>query len=65
MSYAALLVHLGAHADWQSRVRLAADLAHRFQAALIGIAGWLSSPAFALDDLAADQDIADMPKGGT
>ena len=60
MSYAALLVHLGAHDDWQSRVRLAADLAHRFQAALIGVAGWLSSPAFALDDLAADQDIADM-----
>ena len=59
MSYAALLVHLGAHGDWQSRVRLAADLAHRFQAALIGVAGWLSSPAFALDDSMADQDTTD------
>ena len=65
MSYAALMVHLGAHDDWQGRVRLAADLAHRFQAALIGIAGWLSSPAFAIDDIAADQDTADMPKAGT
>ena len=59
MSYAALMVHLGAHADWHGRVRLAADLAHRFQAALIGIAGWLSSPAFAIDDIAADQDTGD------
>jgi nucleotide-binding universal stress UspA family protein len=53
------MVHLGAHADWHGRVRLAADLAHRFQAALIGIAGWLSSPAFAIDDIAADQDTTD------
>ncbi len=59
MSYAAMMVHLGAHADWQGRVRLAADLAHRFQAVLIGIAGWLSSPAFAIDDIAADEDTTD------
>ena len=59
MSYAAMMVHLGAHADWHGRVRLAADLAHRYQAALIGIAGWLSSPAFALDDVAADVDTTD------
>lgn len=59
MSYAALMVHLGAHADWHGRVRLAADLAHRYQAALIGIAGWLSSPAFAIDDIAADLDTTD------
>jgi nucleotide-binding universal stress UspA family protein len=58
MSYAALMVHLGAHTDWHGRVRLAADLAHRFDAALIGIAGWLSSPAFALD-VAADVDSTD------
>jgi nucleotide-binding universal stress UspA family protein len=56
MSYAALLVHLGAHGDWQNRVRLASGLAHRLQATLIGVAGWLSSPAFALDDIAADVD---------
>jgi nucleotide-binding universal stress UspA family protein len=59
MSYAALMVHLGAHADWQGRVRLTVDLAHRFDAALIAIAGWLSSPAFAIDDIAADQDTTD------
>lgn len=59
MSYAALLVHLGAHGDWQSRVRLAADLAHRYQAALIGVAGWLSNSAFALDDSMAGQDTRD------
>lgn len=59
MSYAAMMVHLGAHADWHGRVRLAADLAHRYQAALIGTAGWLSSPAFALDDVAADIGTSD------
>lgn len=44
MSYAALMVHLGAERDWTKRVRLAADLAVRFQSALIGVAGWLPIP---------------------
>jgi nucleotide-binding universal stress UspA family protein len=54
MSYAALMVHVGAERDLNHRVRLAADLATRFQAALIGIAGWLPTPAFAIDDNAVD-----------
>jgi hypothetical protein len=55
MSYAALMVHVGAERDLNHRVRLAADLANRFQAALIGIAGWLPSPPFAIDDSAVDE----------
>ena len=39
MSYAALMVHFDAAPSAHRRVRLAVDLANRFQAALIGIAG--------------------------
>ena len=59
MSYAALMVHLGAGRDWNKRVRLAADLADRFQSALIGVAGWLPIPAFAIDDIAANDETTD------
>lgn len=55
MSYAALMVHVGTERDWSQRVAVAADLAVRFDAALIGIAGYLASPAFAINDAAADQ----------
>jgi nucleotide-binding universal stress UspA family protein len=54
MSLAALLVHCDA--DCGNRLRLASDLAARLHAALIGTAGWLSRPAYALDDLAAEDD---------
>ena len=46
MSYEAMMVHLDAERDSEQRVQLALDLAHRFQAALIGVAGWALSPAF-------------------
>ncbi len=59
MSYAALMVHLGAERDWSKRVNLAADLAHRFEAALIGVAGWLPSAALPGDDIAADGEPTD------
>jgi nucleotide-binding universal stress UspA family protein len=52
------MVHLGAERDLSNRVRLAADLANRFQSALIGVAGWLPSPSFAIDDSAVDDKTA-------
>ena len=50
MPYAALMVHVGTERDWSRRVAVAAELAGRFDAALIGVAGWLASPAFAIDE---------------
>jgi nucleotide-binding universal stress UspA family protein len=47
MSFAALMVHLDVEHDCEPRVQLALDLAHRFQAGLIGIAGMALRPAFA------------------
>jgi nucleotide-binding universal stress UspA family protein len=40
MSYATLMVHVDADAELSGRVRVAADLAERFRAHLIGVAGW-------------------------
>lgn len=47
MCYEALMVHLDVGRDSEQRVQLALDLADRFQAALIGVAGWTLQPAFA------------------
>ena len=47
MSFAAMMVHLDVERDCEQRVQLALDLADRFQAALIGIAGLALRPAFA------------------
>jgi hypothetical protein len=46
MSFAAMMVHLDVERDCEQRVQLALDLAHRFEAALIGIAGLPLRPAF-------------------
>jgi hypothetical protein len=46
MSYAAMMVHLDADRDSEQRVQLALDLADRFEASLIGIAGLALRPAF-------------------
>ena len=59
MSYVALMVHLGGERNWSKRVHLAADLAGRFNSALIGVAGWLPMPAFALDDIPIADDTTD------
>jgi nucleotide-binding universal stress UspA family protein len=53
VSYAALMVHVGTERDWNGRVAVATELAVRFDAALIGVAGWLASPAFAINDASA------------
>jgi nucleotide-binding universal stress UspA family protein len=47
MSFAAMMVHLDVERDCKQRVQFALDLADRFQAALIGIAGLALRPTFA------------------
>ena len=49
MSYAAVMVHLDGRQESQGRLRLAVDLADRFDAALIGAAGWVYLPSFLAD----------------
>jgi nucleotide-binding universal stress UspA family protein len=56
MSYAALMVHFDAGPSSQRRLKLAIDLANRFEAALIGVAGRSYLPAFiANNGTAADE----------
>ena len=47
MGYAAMMVHLDVERDSEQRIQFALDLADRFQAALIGVAGLELRPAFA------------------
>jgi hypothetical protein len=44
MSYASRMVHLDAEQNSKKRSRIAIDLAERFDATLIGIAGWSFIP---------------------
>jgi nucleotide-binding universal stress UspA family protein len=50
MSYASLLVHIDADGQLAGRSRIAADLADRFRAALIGVAGWAPMSVFLADE---------------
>ena len=52
MSFAAMMVHLDLERDCEQRVQLALDLADRFQAALIGVAGLALRPVFAAGGVA-------------
>jgi nucleotide-binding universal stress UspA family protein len=52
MSYEALMVHLDAERDSESRVQVALALADRFQAALIGVAGLALRPRFVAGGIA-------------
>jgi nucleotide-binding universal stress UspA family protein len=56
MSYAALMVHFDARRSGERRVRLAVDLAHRFHALLIGIAGRSYLPPFLAEDTVGDAE---------
>ena len=55
MSYAAIMVHFDAGPSAHRRLHLAVDLANRFQAALIGIAGKSYLPTFVSGGLAAGE----------
>jgi nucleotide-binding universal stress UspA family protein len=50
MSYASLMVHVDVDAELGGRVGIAANLAERFQAHLIGIAGWAPMAVFPVAD---------------
>ena len=49
MSYKILITHLDLDEGGEGRVSLAAALAQRFDAALIGVSAWAPSPAFGAD----------------
>ena len=46
MSYASLLVHVDADGQLDGRTNIAVDLADRFHARLIGVAGWAPMSVF-------------------
>ena len=62
MSYKVLMVHLDLDDDTDGRVSLVAELATRFDAALIGISAWAPQPAFIIDSavIKTVPDIADL-----
>jgi|SRR5215472_3021531 len=63
MSYKALMVHVDLDDGGDARVRLAAELAQRFDAALIGISAWAPNPAISVDSVVpeAAPDLIDLP----
>ena len=61
MSYATLMVYVE---DEPGRVRLAADLARRFQASLIGVAARASMPVVTGEDAAVDAALLDQEEAG-
>jgi nucleotide-binding universal stress UspA family protein len=53
MTYATLMVHVDVDGELGGRVQVAADLADRFRAHLIGIAGWAPMSIFTAEDAPA------------
>src|SRR5438105_1858905 len=49
MSFKALMVHVDLDGKPDGRVRLAAELAGRFEASLIGVSAWAPRPSFSAD----------------
>ena len=60
MTYATLMVHVDVDAELGGRVKVAADLADRFRAHLIGIAGWAPMSLFLAEDALAKPAPGDM-----
>ena len=50
MSYVSLMVHVDADSDLSGRASIAADLADRFHAHLIGVAGWAPMSVFLAEE---------------
>ncbi len=55
MSYAALMVYVEANGKPEARVRLSADLADRFNAALIGMSALAVGPPYVADGVAREE----------
>ena len=51
MTYATLMVHVDVDGELGGRVSVAADLADRFDAHLIGIAGWAPMSVFPVEEM--------------
>jgi nucleotide-binding universal stress UspA family protein len=54
MSYASLMVHVDLDEELPGRVQVAADLAERFRAHLIGVAGWAPMSVFLAEEARRD-----------
>jgi hypothetical protein len=50
VSYVSLIVHVDADSDLSGRVNIAADLADRFHAHLMGVAGWAPMSVFLAEE---------------
>jgi hypothetical protein len=50
VSYVSLMVHVDADRELGGRISIAADLADRFHARLIGIAGWAPMSVFLAEE---------------
>jgi nucleotide-binding universal stress UspA family protein len=63
MSYKALMVHVDLEDAGNGRVRIAAELAQRLDAALIGISAWAPNPAITVDSVVPEPapDLVDLP----
>src|SRR6516165_9523224 len=60
MSYVSLLVHVDADAQLDGRSHVAADLADRFHAVLIGIAGWAPMSVFPAEEAIENPAVGDF-----
>ena len=60
MSYATLMVHVDVDAELGCRVGIAAGLAERFHAHLIGVAGWAPMSVFLAEDACNDRTPPDF-----
>jgi nucleotide-binding universal stress UspA family protein len=62
MSYKVLMAHLDLDDDGDGRLSVAAELAGRFDAALIGVSAWVPPPAFSVDGTVIESvpDMADL-----
>jgi nucleotide-binding universal stress UspA family protein len=63
MSYKALMVHVDLEDAGNGRVRIAAELAQRLDAALIGLSAWAPNPAITVDSVVPEPapDLVDLP----
>ena len=61
MSYSTLMVHLDLERSNESRLRIAGELAERFDARLIGISGGDFQPLYFMDGAAA-QDLLEKER---
>ena len=59
MSYATMMVHVDFEGKSDARTRLAADLASRFNAKLIGVAGWAPRPPLTYGGTVVDAELSD------